>query len=155
MSEEERHAVAVAAVILDEQGRVLLVRRRDHGTWEPPGGTLKVGEGIEDALRREVEEETHLDIAVERLTGVYENPRHGVLSLVFRCALRAGVEGPSTETIEAAWTDTDHAPQVLTAGYAQWVSDAIGAPAVAVRQQRDTIMGASSSPASPFPHDED
>jgi 8-oxo-dGTP diphosphatase len=39
-----RHSVAVAGIVFDEQGRVLVMRRRDHGNWEPPGGVLKVGE---------------------------------------------------------------------------------------------------------------
>lgn len=57
---------AVAAVVVRE-GRVLLVRRRQPphaGQWSVPGGVQEVGETIADALRREVREETGLEIAV-------------------------------------------------------------------------------------------
>jgi 8-oxo-dGTP diphosphatase len=44
MSGDGRHSVAVAAIVFNERENVLLMRRRDHGNWEPPGGVLKVGE---------------------------------------------------------------------------------------------------------------
>ena len=154
MDDEERHSVAVAAVVLDRHGQVLLVRRRDHGNWEPPGGALKVGESIEEALLREVEEETSLRISIERLTGVYENPVHGVLSLVFRCTPRSGHAEPGEETAEVAWVETASAGQRLSPGYAQWIIDSLEPGTVAIRLQPDTVMGASSSPASPLSGDD-
>lgn len=66
-----RHSVSVAAAVLDDQGRVLIAQRRDNGHWEPPGGVLELGESIPEGLRREVREETGLDVEPERLTGVY------------------------------------------------------------------------------------
>jgi ADP-ribose pyrophosphatase YjhB (NUDIX family) len=87
---EEQHSVAVAAVVLDESDRVLLMQRREHGHWEPPGGVLRVGESVEEGLRREVAEETRVVVDVGPLGGIYENPDHGVLSLVFRCTPKAG-----------------------------------------------------------------
>ena len=56
----------VGALITDEAGRVLLLRRRPDdfldGLWELPGGGVEPGEGLEDALRREVLEETGLTV---------------------------------------------------------------------------------------------
>lgn len=53
-----RHSVSVAAAIFDDSGEnVLLIKRRDNGHWEPPGGVLELDETIEDGLRREVREE--------------------------------------------------------------------------------------------------
>lgn len=45
-------------LILDEQGRVLLVRRSDDGAWAPPGGMMEPGESAEETARREAMEET-------------------------------------------------------------------------------------------------
>jgi 8-oxo-dGTP pyrophosphatase MutT (NUDIX family) len=53
-----RHSVSVAGVITDDDGRALLIRRRDTLHWEPPGGVLELDESIEAGLRREVREET-------------------------------------------------------------------------------------------------
>jgi 8-oxo-dGTP pyrophosphatase MutT (NUDIX family) len=57
-----RHSVSVAGVIVDGCGRALLSRRRDNQRWEPPGGVLELAESIEDGLRREVREETGLEV---------------------------------------------------------------------------------------------
>ncbi len=55
-----KHSVSVAAAVVDADGRILVIRRRDNGHWEPPGGVLELDETIEDGLRREVLEETGL-----------------------------------------------------------------------------------------------
>jgi 8-oxo-dGTP diphosphatase len=80
-----RHSVSVAAVVVDDHDRTLLIQRRDNGRWEPPGGVLELGEEIIDGLRREVAEETGLQVQPSALTGVYKNMTQGVVALVFRC----------------------------------------------------------------------
>ena len=72
-SQPPRHSVSVSGVITDDHGRALLIQRRDNHHWEPPGGVLELDEAIEDGLRREVREETGLDIEPDTLTGVYKN----------------------------------------------------------------------------------
>ena len=50
MTDTPRHSVSVAAAIFDESGKnVLLIKRRDNGNWEPPGGILELDETIEEA----------------------------------------------------------------------------------------------------------
>jgi len=53
-----RPVVGICAVPRTEDGRILLVRRTDTGTWALPGGTLEWGEQLSRALPREIEEET-------------------------------------------------------------------------------------------------
>jgi 8-oxo-dGTP pyrophosphatase MutT (NUDIX family) len=55
-------------VITDDDGRALLIRRRDTLHWEPPGGVLELDESIEAGLRREVRERTGL--TVEPIAGL-------------------------------------------------------------------------------------
>ena len=40
------HSVSVAGVVIDENGRTLVIQRRDNGQWEPPGGVLERDESI-------------------------------------------------------------------------------------------------------------
>src|SRR5204862_7786985 len=84
MSDLPRHSVSVGAVVLDDDGRVLVIQRRDNGKWQLPGGVLELDESIHHGLRREVLEETGVVIDPERLTGVYKNLRLGVVALLFR-----------------------------------------------------------------------
>jgi 8-oxo-dGTP diphosphatase len=83
MSQDNRHSVSVAAVVTNDDGRVLVVQRRDNGEWQIPGGVLELDESIHAGLQREVEEETGLIVEPERLTGIYKNLRLGVVALVF------------------------------------------------------------------------
>jgi len=70
----EKPACAVGAIVL-EKGEVLLVRR-DHapalGQWSLPGGRVEWGETLQEAVAREVREETGIDIDVEGLAGIAE-----------------------------------------------------------------------------------
>lgn len=66
---------AVAALLTDGGGKLLLVLRRNPpsaGTWSLPGGKQELGETLEEALRREVREETGLDISAPELLTVQD-----------------------------------------------------------------------------------
>ncbi len=71
-----RHPVTGTSVIpILPDGRIVLIRRSDNGKWALPGGMVNWGEDIETAIRRELKEETGLDITnVRRLVGVYSAP---------------------------------------------------------------------------------
>ena len=84
------HSVSVAGVVIDENGRTLVIQRRDNGRWEPPGGILERDESVIEGLLREVREETGLIVEPRALTGVYKNMRLGVVALVFRCRPAGG-----------------------------------------------------------------
>src|SRR5262249_31055759 len=98
-----KHSVSVAAAIIDDQGRFLVIRRADNGRWEPPGGVLELDEAIEDGLVREVAEETGLQVEPVALTGVYTNIRQGIVALVFRCSILDRAPRSSSEVSEVAW----------------------------------------------------
>ena len=73
-----RPVLGAAAVVIHD-GRVVLIRRGQApsaGEWSIPGGAVELGESIESALRREVREETGLDIAVGRFLEVFERVEH-------------------------------------------------------------------------------
>jgi 8-oxo-dGTP pyrophosphatase MutT (NUDIX family) len=102
------YSVSVAAVVVDDvggEGRVLVIQRRDTGAWQLPGGILGADEFVTDGVRREVREETGVEIQPERLTGVYQNLTLGVLALVFRARLVGGGPAPTEESVAVeGWT---------------------------------------------------
>lgn len=70
----ERPVVGVGGVII-EDGRALLIRRGSEplrGQWSIPGGTLELGETLEDGVARELLEETGLQIGVIELIEVFD-----------------------------------------------------------------------------------
>jgi 8-oxo-dGTP diphosphatase len=70
--------LAVDAVIQLNDGGVVLIRRKNppfKECWALPGGLCEIGETVEEALRREVEEETGLKVEPVKLIGVFSNPK--------------------------------------------------------------------------------
>ena len=137
-SDGPRHSVSVAAAIVRDDGRILAIRRRDNGHWEPPGGVLELGESIEDGLRREVREETGLEIEPEQLTGVYKNMARGVVALVFRCRPTDGEPSTSAEAQELRWLGAADVPEFMDEAYAVRVLDAVSAGPPAIRSHDGT-----------------
>lgn len=133
MTGSHLHSVSVAAVLVDDAGRALLVRRRDNGHWEPPGGVLEPDETIVDGLRREVAEETGLDVAVGDLTGVYKNMTRAIVALVFRCGVQGGSLRTNDEVSEFRWMSVDEVSAELDEAYAVRIVDALRSDAVTVR----------------------
>jgi ADP-ribose pyrophosphatase YjhB (NUDIX family) len=69
---------AASAIVVDQDGRILLHRRTDNELWSIPGGGMEVGERIAATVVREVKEETGLKVEPETLVGIYSNPQHVV-----------------------------------------------------------------------------
>ncbi len=120
-----RHSVSVAAAVVDKDGRLLVIRRRDNGHWEPPGGVLELDETIEDGLVREVREETGLTVKPERLTGLYKNMQRGIVALVFRCSVVAGSHTSTAEAAEVSWLTADEVRVRLNEAYAARLLDGL------------------------------
>src|SRR3954469_3540253 len=105
MKEVARHllhrpVVGVAAAARTEDGRWVLIRRADTGTWALPGGTLEWGETLRDCLARELEEEAGVTKSeVKRLVGAFSaperDPRFHAVPVVVECL----VESPTQEPV--------------------------------------------------------
>jgi len=66
--------VGAAILITDNQDRLLLMKRSDSGCWGLPGGAVEPGEIVENTARREVLEETGLQVWEMSLVGVFSGP---------------------------------------------------------------------------------
>jgi ADP-ribose pyrophosphatase YjhB (NUDIX family) len=132
-----RHSVSVSGVIPDDHGRVLLIRRRDNQHWEPPGGVLELNETIQDGLRREIREETGLDIEPDALTGVYKNMPRGIIALVFRCKITGGHLVTNDEVTTFQWADQTDIRQLTSEAYAVRLLDALHQGATPAIRQHD------------------
>src|SRR5580658_11351326 len=94
-----RPVAGIAAAARTDDGRWVLIRRGDTGTWALPGGTLEWGETLREALRREMEEEAGISGVVPgRLVGVFSAPHrdprfHGV-TVVVECQVQMPTTKP-------------------------------------------------------------
>lgn len=66
--------VGAAILVLDEQNRLLMMKRSDSGSWGIPGGATEPGEVVEEAAKRETLEEVGLEIGEMSLFGVFSGP---------------------------------------------------------------------------------
>ena len=147
MDHDSRHSVSVAGVILDGQGRALLVQRRDNGHWEAPGGILELDEDIFTGLRREVREETGLEVEPEHLTGVYKNMSRGIVALVFRCRAMNGTLIETDESRAFRWLTADEVTSLASEAFAVRVLDAMRTEGGARIRQHDGVRLIGSSVA--------
>jgi 8-oxo-dGTP diphosphatase len=119
----KRPVVGVVAVARTADGRWLLVRRGDTGTWVLPGGTLEWGETLSSALGRELEEEAGVTTyTVERVLGAWSrpdrDPRFHAVSIAVVCTVSPPVKPPMNplEIREARLFTTDELPKELAFG---------------------------------------
>ena len=105
--------VFAAAVIFDEDRNILLVKstyNRFH-PWGLPGGSLEYDEHPEEAVIREVMEETHLTVCIEKLLLVSSWTPDRV-GLYYLCRITGGTFFPSDEVSEFAFFSLDELPDV-------------------------------------------
>jgi 8-oxo-dGTP diphosphatase len=90
-----RPVVGIAAAARTEDGRWLLIRRADTGTWALPGGTLEWGETLRTALARELDEEAGVMKAeIDRVIGVYSRPDRDPRFHAATVVVRVRIEPP-------------------------------------------------------------
>lgn len=118
--------LAVGAVVGNDAGEILLIRRSDSGRWLYPTGWADVGYSPAEVVVKEVEEETGIEVDVLRLVAVLDGLRAGFTripfySLVFSCRAVGGSLRPHPlECAGIGWFSEDRLPEPL-AGPERWV----------------------------------
>lgn len=108
---------AVSAVVTDSEGRILLHKRSDNFLWSTPGGAVEIGESVEQAIIREVKEETGFDVEVIKCIGIYSDPHHVIafsdgeirqqFSICFECRIVGGQLAVSSESVQVRFFTED------------------------------------------------
>ena len=106
--------VAVGVVVSYLGGIVLAKRNHEPklGAWSFPSGFVEVGEPLEDAAAREVEEETGLNVRIERLLGAYSTPGERVVFLAYAGTAVGGTMAPGEECQDVAIFPPDALPDL-------------------------------------------
>lgn len=118
--------VRVVQAVVRGEGGVLLSERRELRGWELPGGAVRPGEADEDALRREVREETGLEIAIERLVGEYERSGFRAhVARVYACHAVGGALRPSREAPRHGWFPVEALPDAIFPWFRGPLEDAL------------------------------
>ena len=109
-----RFRMAVAALVFDEQGRILLFKHTYRKfAWGIPAGGLEFKEQPKDAIVREFFEETGMTIEVVNLLLADSSPHFHHVSLVYLCEIVAGEFRESHEISEIQYFDVDNLPPML------------------------------------------
>ena len=113
--------LGVRAAVIDERGRVLLIRHTYAHGWHFPGGGIEAGETAIDALRRELYEEARVELTDEpRLVGVFQNTtvteRDHEAFYVVRSFRIVEPKGKDLEIAECRFFDQDDLPPDLNSG---------------------------------------
>ena len=118
--------LGVFAAIFDEAGRILCVRTNYAvKTWTTPGGRVEAGESPLDALRREVLEESGLEVEPGELLGVYAKPQENDLVLSFRAKIIGRTAWrPNDEIAELGYFGRDELPEPMSVAARARVQDA-------------------------------
>ena len=100
-------------MVIDASGRVLLIRRSKEplrGRWLVPGGSVELGETLEEAVVREVREETGLEVRPVDWLGVFDRIEREGESVLYHfvivdylCALLGGELRAASDALEACW----------------------------------------------------
>ncbi|MCR8574585.1 NUDIX hydrolase [Streptomyces sp. Isolate_219] len=122
----------IAAAIVVNEGRVLMVRRRvSEGqlSWQFPAGEVEPGEAREDAAVRETREETGLIVAAVKLLGERVHPKTGRLMSYTACAVLGGTAhvADTEELAELAWVAHEEIPEYVPYGLFESVQEYLDA----------------------------
>ncbi len=115
------------AAIIDDAGRILLIRRADNRCWAMPGGALEVGETPAEGTLREAYEETGVQCKAMALVGVFDSrccgsvSRHHMYHLVFLCQpsdmAEIGHGSCAHEVLDVRWFAEDALPGDIDPGH--------------------------------------
>ena len=128
---------AMAIVLSPDRRQILLHLRSDNQLWSVPGGSAEFGEDIAELTKREVREETGIEVEIIRAFGIYSSPKkftfhypdgNEIHSYVIgvECRKIGGFEGSQADdSLDVRWFATDRLPGNLMPMQTEVISDAL------------------------------
>ena len=115
--------VDIRGVLLNEQGQILMVEEKlDPGKWSIPGGWADIGFTPSEVIKKEMKEETGLDVEVERVLAVYDKKCHPhpqeafyTYKIVFLCRKISGELRNTFDIDDVKFFDIDNLPPLSEA----------------------------------------
>ncbi|MFD1019660.1 NUDIX hydrolase [Thalassobacillus hwangdonensis] len=108
-----KHSLSAGAVVLNEEGKILLIKGPRRG-WEFPGGIIENGEAIQDGIIREVKEESGIDIEITKFCGVYQNLNANVCATCWLARSVGGECRTSSESLEVGFFTLEEVSEMVT-----------------------------------------
>ena len=139
MGHDEIHVNFGVAVILNEQGEILLQKRTDKNKWGLPGGVVELGESHSEAAIRESLEETGLKVKSKGLLGIYSGPKYRILypngdkvqsvAVAFYVEVVGGKlktenDSNDSETLELRYFSKNNLPEIAGPDFEDIINDA-------------------------------
>lgn len=107
------HLVSVAGLVTNEEGKILLVKSPWRG-WEYPGGLIEPGETFQQALHREIREESGVEVEITGFVGICKNVEKDIVNIDFTCRYVGGTLTTSEESTEVIWATPEQAMELIT-----------------------------------------
>ncbi len=115
----------IGAIFSPDRTKILLIKRRDIPVWVLPGGGIEKDESSEDAILREIFEETGFTVKIKRLVGTYlpinrlSNP-----TKLYECTILSGIATLSSETKDICFFPLSNLPNLIPPPFKEWIHDA-------------------------------
>lgn len=107
------HFVSVAGLVTNANDEILMIKSPRRG-WEYPGGMVEPGETLQEALIREIKEETGVDVEIIGFIGICKNIEKDIVNIDFSCKYVKGELLTSDESIEVRWIKRHEALEMVT-----------------------------------------
>jgi 8-oxo-dGTP pyrophosphatase MutT (NUDIX family) len=130
--------LGVRALVIDEQGRIFLVKHSYVSGWHLPGGGVEAGETLEQAVVRELREEANIEITEPpQLHGIFFNDRISrrdhVALFVVRAFRELAAPVPDREIVAHGFFAVDRLPNDTTAGTRARIIEVLGGAPMSAR----------------------
>ena len=111
--------VDIRALVINDDGRILMVKESADGRWSLPGGWADIGYSPAETARREVKEETGLDVVAKNLLAVFDKRKHPhppqphyVYKLIIECELTGGVIAKGFDVLDVGFFPANDLPEL-------------------------------------------